>query len=115
LGTLSSLLSGAVRHVASKARGESGHSSAGRVRVGGNITPQGVSFEVVVPGLTLVEGWQLEHFQARPSASECAEFYRTLSICAAVVRGHGGKLSLEAVPNADAILVRFSCKNEAAY
>jgi hypothetical protein len=114
LGTLSSLVSGAVRHVASKGKkGESGQSSAARVRVGGSTTPQGVMFELVVPGLPLAEGWQLEHFQARPSASECAEFYRTLSICAAVVRGHGGKLSLEAVPNADAVLVRFSCKNEA--
>jgi hypothetical protein len=115
LGTLSSLASGAVRHVASKARkGGNGQSVTGRVRVGGSVTPQGISFELVVPGLPLAEGWQLEHFQARPVANECAEFYRTLSICAAIVRGHGGKLSLEAVPNVDAVLVRFSCRNEAA-
>jgi hypothetical protein len=85
-----------------------------RLRIGGGVTPQGVVFELVVPGLSLIEGWQLEHFQARPAAADCSEFYRTMSICAAVVRGHGGKLSIESAPRASAIVVRFSCINEAS-
>jgi hypothetical protein len=94
------------------------------VRVGGGVASQGVVFELVVPGLSLVEGWQLEHFQTRPAASESSEFYRTISICAAVVRGHGGRLLVESAPNViegngiegaptpGAIVVRFSCRNE---
>lgn len=112
LGTLSCLVSCAIRHVASKAQADAGGHSAA-VRVGGGVASQGVVFELVVPGLSLVEGWQLEHFQARP-ANECSEFYRTMSICAAIVRGHGGKLLVEAAPNADAIVVRFSCRNAAS-
>jgi len=109
LGTLNSLLSGALHEVAAKR----GPSSAGRLRAGGSIGPQGVVYELVVPGLTLVEGWQLEHFQARPPA-DCPEFYRTMSICGAVVRGHGGRLLLEAAPGGDGVSIRFSCRNEAA-
>jgi hypothetical protein len=76
------------------------------------VASQGVVFELVVPGLPMIEGWQLEHFQARPPVSECSEFYRTMSICAAVVRGHGGRLLIESAPNAEAVVVRFSCRNE---
>ena len=61
----------------------------------------------------LVEGWQLEHFQNRPAQTEHSEFYRTLSICGAVVRGHGGRLLLESAPTGQAV-IRFSCRNEAA-
>jgi hypothetical protein len=123
LGTLSCLVSCAIRHVASKTRGDAGGRSAA-VRVGGGVASQGVVFELVVPGLSLVEGWQLEHFQTRPAATESSEFYRTISICAAVVRGHGGRLLVESAPNViegngiegapppGAIVVRFSCRNE---
>jgi hypothetical protein len=125
LGTLGSLLSQAIRQCAlqrpaaaapgAPARpGTNGHGSAARVRLGGAIASQGVVFELVVPGLTLIEGWQLEHFQARPAATEVSEFYRTMSICAAVVRGHGGKLQVESAPNAEGLVVRFSCINESS-
>jgi signal transduction histidine kinase len=115
LGTLSSLVSCAVRHVASKVKkNTNGQGGPARIRVSGAVATQGVLFELVVPGLALIEGWQLEHFQARPAPADTSEFYRTMSICAAVVRGHGGKLSLESVPNTDAAIIRFSCRNEAA-
>ena len=113
LATLGTLVSSAIRHCATRSEnGSNGQGAPSRVRVAGGVASQGVVFELVVPGLSLVEGWQLEHFQARPAATDTAEFYRTMSICGAVVRGHGGKLLIEAAPNADAIVVRFSCINE---
>jgi len=124
LGTLGTLVSQAIRHCAmgraAKQRAETGqpstngHGAAARVSISGGVASQGVVFELVVPGLVLVEGWQLEHFQARPAATDGSEFYRLLSICAAVVRGHGGKLLIERAPNAEAIVVRFSCINESS-
>jgi hypothetical protein len=120
LATLNALASCAIRHAASRAKrcanGHSGTSNSGatRIRIGGGVASQGVVFELIVPGLSLVEGWQLEHFQARPVATDSSDFYRTMSICAAIVRGHGGKLLIESVPNAEAIVIRFSCRNEAA-
>lgn len=109
LGTLSTLVSGALHHVAAR-----GKPSGAPVRVSGSLGQQGVVFEVLVPGLPKVEGWQLEHFQARPPAGECSELHRTLSICAAVARGHGGRLSIEEAADASGLLVRFSCRNEAS-
>jgi signal transduction histidine kinase len=132
LGTLGTLVSQAIRHCSKQASGShvdgrvegspapeaaqatNGHGAPARVRVGGGVASQGVVFELVVPGLSLVEGWQLEHFQARPAATAGSEFYRTMSICAAVVRGHGGKLLIESAPNAPAVVIRFSCINETA-
>jgi hypothetical protein len=64
------------------------------------------AFELCVPGLRVVEGWRLERFEARPSSAE-SEPYRTLSICAAIARGHGGKLLTEAAPGGDALRVRL--------
>jgi signal transduction histidine kinase len=127
LGTLGTLVSHAIQHcvrqhgvrqygvshVATKAR-QGSNGAAPRVSIGGSVASQGVTFELVVPGLSPVQGWQLEHFQARPAAIDGAEFYRTISICAAVVRGHGGKLMVESAPNGEAIVVRFSCVNEAS-
>jgi hypothetical protein len=115
LGTLISLVSAAlhqVTHPSKGARAEDGRVASSHLRVGGSIATQGVVFELVVPGLALVEGWQIEHFQARPPATDCPELYRTLSICGAVVRGHGGRLLLEAAP-AGGIIIRFSCRNAA--
>jgi hypothetical protein len=121
LGTLGTLVSQAIRHCAIRLAAKqletgqpstNGQGAAARVSISGGVASQGVVFELVVPGLALVEGWQLEHFQARPAATDCSEFYRLLSICAAVVRGHGGKLLIESAPNAEAIVVRFSCINE---
>jgi signal transduction histidine kinase len=114
LGTLQALVSSALRQAAPDAVTPGGARAAqARVRVSGSIASQGVLFELAVPGLTLIEGWQLENFPARP-ALDCAEFYRTMSICGAVVRGHGGRLALEAAPGGDGVVVRFSCRNEAA-
>jgi hypothetical protein len=109
LGTLTALVTGALRHAAGQAKGRA---PAAAVRLGASIADQGVMFELEVPGLTLIEGWQLEHFQARPVAVDCPEFFRTLSICAAVVRGHGGRLLAERSPKGDAVIARFSCRNE---
>ncbi len=114
LGTLSSLVSGAIRQAAAKGGTASGRAGSSSLRLVASIASQGVLFELTLPGLPLVEGWQLEHFQARPAASDVPELYRTLSICAAVVRGHGGRLLVEAAPGADATVVRFSCRNEAS-
>ncbi len=111
LGTLNSLVSSALRHAAGTARSAA---AAPTVRVNVSVAEQGVMFELEVPGLTLIEGWQLEHFQARPVAAECAEFFRTMSVCAAIVRGHGGRLLAVASPSGDATIVRFSCRNESA-
>lgn len=114
LGTLSSLVSGAIRHAEASSRTpENGRTGPLSVRLVASVASQGVMFELTVPGLPMVEGWQLEHFQARPATSEVPELYRTLSICAAVVRGHGGRLLIEAAPGADATVIRFSCRNEA--
>ena len=63
-------------------------------------------FELCVPGVHVVEGWRLERFEARPSSAD-SEPYRTLSICAAIARGHGGKLLTEAAPGDGALRVRL--------
>lgn len=117
LATLSSLVSCAIRQVGAHDRaaapraGSNGPNDAARIRIRGEVDDQqGVVFELVVPGIARVEGWQLEHFQARPDATE---FHRTMSICAAIVRGHGGKLLVEA-PSTEALAVRFSCRNESS-
>jgi hypothetical protein len=112
LGTLSSIVSGAIRHAEAKGRAGAGGGGAAKVRLVAAVASQGVVFEISVPGLPLIEGWQLEHFQARPTTTEVPELYRTLSICAAVVRGHGGRLLIEAAPGAEATVIRFSCRNE---
>jgi hypothetical protein len=116
LGTLNALVTGALRHAAGQqGKGPAnGRTTPPVVRVAVSIAEQGVMFELEVPSLTLIEGWQLEHFQARPAAADCPEFFRTMSICAAVVRGHGGRLLAERSPNGDAVVLRFSCRNEGA-
>ena len=116
LGTLSALVSCALRHCSEQQEngGAAGNGRASsRVVVSAGLASQGVVFELIVPGLPLVEGWQLEHFQNRPAPTENSEFYRTMSICGAVVRGHGGRLLLEAAPTGQAV-IRFSCRNEAS-
>ena len=64
------------------------------------------TFELCVPGVPVVEGWRLERFESRPSSAD-TEPYRTLSICAAVARGQGGKLQTEAAPGGNALRVRL--------
>lgn len=115
LGTLSSLVSGAIRHVDAKSQiPASGHAGPSRLRLVAAVASQGVVFQLSVPGLPFMEGWQLEHFQPRPASAEVPDLYRTLSICAAVVRGHGGRLLVEAAPGAEATVIRFTCRNEAS-
>jgi signal transduction histidine kinase len=115
LGTLSSLVSAALREAAPRqsASGSSQRDDGDRIGIGGSLGPQGVTFELRVPGLAAVQGWQLEHFHARPASAEGTEFHRTMSICATIVRGHGGRLLAEASPDGRALIVRFSCRNEA--
>ena len=108
LGVLTTLVSLAVRCAVSTGQR--------RVSITGSVEPGWVVFELHVPGLPVMSGWHLEHFQPRPPATESAEPYRELSICAAVIRGRGGKLLIEAAPGADVVpseqaaLVRFYCK-----
>ena len=111
LGTLSTLVSAALRHGAGN--GQGGQTNGATVRIGGSLGPQGVTFELTVPGLGTVQGWQLDHFHARPASAEGTEFHRTMSICATIVRGHGGRLQAEASPDGHSLIVRFSCRNEA--
>jgi signal transduction histidine kinase len=119
LGTLTALVSAALRHASlrqasARGAGPSGRKELSNVRASASVVEQGVSFSLEVPGITLIEGWQLEHFQARPVAADCPEFFRTMSVCGAVVRGHGGRLLAEANPNGDGIVVRFTCRGTAA-
>ena len=87
---------------------------AARCSLRGSLGPQGVTFELTVPGVGVVQGWQIEHFHARPAANEGTELHRTMSICSTMVRGHGGRLQAEAAADGGALVIRFSCRNEAA-
>jgi hypothetical protein len=122
LATLNTLVSLAIRHVGQFNAGtldadQSGdrttrESERPSIKLTGSKTPASVVFELVVPELDVMEGWHLEHFQVRPPATQKAEPYRTLSICAAVARGRGGKLQVEPSPQGGAALIRFSCRLE---
>ncbi len=111
LSTLSALVSSAVRHASTLGVGTGAGARGPRVGVSAAAAPGGVVFELSVPGLEALEGWQLEHFQTRP-ASNCSEFYRTLSIVATVVRGRGGRLQIEASGAAGGSIVRFTCRDD---
>jgi light-regulated signal transduction histidine kinase (bacteriophytochrome) len=107
LGTLNMLLSMAIRW-ASKQTPNGGTRPKLRLEAS---APEGwVVFELSVPGLDVLSGWQLEHFQARPSATRTSAPYRALAICGAAVRGRGGKLQVEAAPDGASALIRFSCR-----
>jgi hypothetical protein len=67
-------------------------------------------FELCVPQLEALAGWELEHFRVRPPATPTGAPYRMLSICAATVRGRGGKLQVESLPEQASALIRFSCR-----
>jgi signal transduction histidine kinase len=112
LSTLNALISLAIRYAGSNSRSDGAGAALPRVIVTAYAAAPLVIFEVLVPHLEVMEGWHLEHFQVRPPATASAEPYRTLSICAAIVRGRGGKLQVEAA-SADAAVIRFSCKAEA--
>lgn len=76
------------------------------VAAGGSLT-----FEVTLPGLAPVEGWHLEHFEARPAAGEQTEAHQVLSVCAALVRGRGGKLLLEPMSSGSGLVARFASRS----
>jgi len=88
---------------------------ARRIRFGGTLRDGVVSFEINLPGLAPLEGWHLEHFEARPPPGPSTEAYQVLSVCAVLVRGRGGKLHAEPITEASAatpagVLVRFSSR-----
>lgn len=114
LATLNTLVSLAIRHVGqfSAGRGALRELERPRIKLTASKAPESVVFELVVPELDVMEGWHLEHFQVRPPATHKAEPYRTLSICAAVARGRGGKLQVEPSPEGGGALIRFSCRLE---
>jgi len=101
LANLSTLVSWATRCVAALPE-----PARRRLLLSARLVKDVASFELCVPGLRVVEGWRLERFESRPSSAD-TEPYRTLSICAAIARGHGGKLQTEAVPDGDALRVRL--------
>lgn len=108
LGTLNMLLSMAIRWVATG--NPDAATSTRQLRLTA-FAPEGwIVFELSIPDLEVLSGWQLEHFQARPPATRAAAPYRALAICGAAVRGRGGKLQVEAAPEGKAALVRFSCR-----
>jgi hypothetical protein len=69
-----------------------------------------VAFDLQAPQLPLVEGWRLEHFAARPPVTPETDPYRMLSICGAIARGQGNKLSVEAASGGAGVRVRYLCK-----
>jgi hypothetical protein len=76
--------------------------------LGASNTPSVVVFELNAPGLEAAEGWQIDKFSARPLPATVSDHYRLLAVCAATVRGNGGKLALD--PTANGMSIRFSCK-----
>lgn len=109
LAMLNTLVSLAIRHVGQHGAAEP---SAAHIKLTTSQTSGVVAFELSVPGLDVIEGWHLEHFQVRPPSTQKLEPYRTLSICAAMARGRGGKLLIEASPDEGSALLRFSCRIE---
>jgi signal transduction histidine kinase len=53
--------------------------------------------EIDAPGLEVLDSWQLDKFHARPLPAAASDDYRVLSVCAAIARGHGGRVGLEAI------------------
>ena len=105
LSTLTTLTSLAVQ----SARSVEPASSAGqRISVGVSVAPNFIVFELNAPGLEASEGWQIDKFSARPLPATVSDRYRLLAVCAATVRGNGGKLVLEPAPGG--MSIRFSCK-----
>lgn len=83
------------------------NSKGGRVRLRASTTDGMVTFELAVPELEFIQGWRLEHFAARPPATATTEPYRMLSICAAMARGRGDQLLVDAGPDGVGVNVRL--------
>ena len=103
IGTLSLLARMTIRTAASarNAAQPGTTASASKVnfpRLAVSIQPQWIIFELSVPDLPPEQGWQLEQFHARPGG-RLAEAYQTLSVAGALVRGLGGRLQLEPLPD----------------
>ena len=80
-----------------------------RVLLGCSADAGGVTFDLDTPGLEIVEGWQLDKFQARPLPASVSEHYRVLSVCATIARGNGGRLSIEPIDGGGRI--RLLCRS----
>jgi signal transduction histidine kinase len=86
--TLGSL---AVRHIArTAAEGER------RLSINARSDNGNLLIELDTPGLEVLEGWQLDKFQARPLPA-ANDDYRVLSVCATIARGNGGRLNVEPI------------------
>ncbi len=80
-----------------------------QLRLVGTCTEDAVVFEFEIPGLQPLSGWRLEHFESRPGTTPDGEACRTLSLCGALARGQGSRLSTEAGENGQGMRVRLSC------
>ncbi|HVZ31613.1 MAG TPA: hypothetical protein VG963_04260, partial [Polyangiaceae bacterium] len=103
LGVLSVLLEWGVEQTART------NAEPRQLRLVGTCTEDAIVFEFEVPGLEPLSGWRLEHFETRPGATPGGEAYRTLSLCGALARGQGSRLSTEAGENGQGVRVRLSC------
>lgn len=115
LSTLTTLTSIAVHCASARGASASGDSRAAgerqRIDLAASVAPSFVVFELNAPGLEAADGWQIDKFSARPLPAKVSDHYRLLAVCAATVRGNGGKLALE--PAANGMTIRFSCKPSA--
>jgi len=104
LSNLVALLSWSTRSVA----------AGTRIELRATAAPGGAWFELLVPGLVPPDVWRLEHFDSR-TPGEGSEAYRVMAICAAVARGQGGKLQVEALTSTGTaptgIRIRLLCRS----
>lgn len=106
--TLSALLSWAAHSTAKSSKETT-------LRLSAIVADGVVTFEIVVPGLELLQGWRLEQFAARPGVTAVAQHYRMLSICAAMARGRGDRVLVDAAPESSGVRVRLTCEASGAH
>jgi signal transduction histidine kinase len=82
-----------------------------RVSIAPRLEGANVVIDIDTPGLEVLEGWQLDKFQARPLLATAGDEYRVLAVCAAIARGNGGRLGVEPIPGGARI--RLSCRTAA--
>jgi signal transduction histidine kinase len=83
-----------------------------RLLIGARVDGGNVVIELDTPGLEVLEGWQLDKFQARPLPAAAGDEYRLLSVCATIARGNGGRLALE--PITGGARIRLLCRTAPA-
>ncbi len=98
LGTLSLLSRMAIRTCAAASISAQPARTLMSPRLTTSIQPQWIIFELSVPGLPPEQGWQLEQFHARPGG-QFVDAYQILSASSALVRGLGGRLQLDPLPD----------------